>query len=92
MTTQNITPETIEALTGIDATERSIDPNSSIPEGVQRMALRCAWSAFNEENEADRRVNNDRVTTIIATSRMYGATLDDILFLSRECEGWAGIG
>ena len=89
MTTQNITPETIEALTGINATERSIDPDSSIPEKVQRMALRCAWAQYNEKRQEDRVVNRDRVTTILATARMYGATLDDILSLSQECEGWA---
>ena len=74
----------------IDDTERDIDLESGIPEQVQRLALRSAFAELNETHEADRRVARDRVNTILATCRCFGASNDDILALADKCSYWAG--
>lgn len=84
MTTSNI------FVPDVDDTERDIDSESGIPEQVQRLALRSAFWELNGQHEADRQVARDRVTTILATCRCFGASNDDILALAERCSFWAG--
>jgi len=65
-----------------------IDTLSTIPATVQRLALTIAWNDGDPHpHPEDYERAEDRVATILATCKEYGASLADITNLADKCWG-----
>lgn len=65
-----------------------IDVLSTIPATVQRLALNIAWPYGDPHpHPEDIKRAEDRVATILATCKQYGASTNDIINLADKCWG-----
>ena len=65
-----------------------IDTLSTIPANVQRLALAIAFNDGDPHpHPEDIKRAEDRVATILATCKQYGASINDIINLADKCWG-----
>lgn len=65
-----------------------IDTISTIPANVQRLAFAIAWHDGDPHpHPEDIKRAEDRVATILATCKQYGASINDIINLADKCWG-----
>ena len=76
--------------TNTEETNMNTNPNSSIPEGVQTLALDMARSYRTANSDEDRIKTDAHMSALIATVRRYGANHDDLMELGRKMHELSG--